>query len=436
MDKVSETVARVQQHSKIDVRLVISVAVLSLMVFFRDMGYFAFAPLHFVAVVTLISLFLPYNSLRSFFFFYITVGISVYGLALFPIMLALILKNKKLNVFQIVFPIIILLFELFHFASYQFDVDTNRFIIYSFYIILFFYVLFDDNLDDVDVKNGMKYYILGTAIASLIIFLHAIINYGFQDILYETYRMGNNFDDYDSEKEMVTAMNPNQLAFYTITAFSILLYIKGIFRNSLSKVVLMIVLVFAGIMSASRTWIIIMAIVLVMYFLFSGMKGKFSFVLVTAIVFILAMRFNTYTEAIYSRFENRFEEASLSTAGHRTEIIRDYNQWLANNPQRMVYGAGSLYYTEICKINYSTHNSIQQIIVCYGILGLLIFTVCIFVYHKRYTRRNQARFWYCIPFIVCFIFSQTGQFLSPACMMLPFIAATLPLKLTPSTFQT
>ena len=429
MDKVSETVACEQQHTKIDVRLVISVAALSLMVFFRDMGYVAFAPLHFVAVVTLISLVLPYSSLRSFFFFYITVGISVYGLALFPLMLALILKNKKLNVLQIVFPIIILLFELFHLASYQFKVDMNRYIIYSFYIILFFYVLFDDNLDDVDVKNGIKYYVLGTAVASLIILSHAIVNYGFQDIFFETYRMGADFDDYDAENDMVTTMNPNQLAFYSVTAFSLLLYIKDIFRNRLSKIILIIVLVFAGIMSGSRTWIIIMAIVLVMYFLFSGMKGKFSFVLVTAILFVLALHFNTYTEAIYSRFEGRFEESNLSTAGHRTEIIREYNQWLVNNPERMVYGAGTLYYTKICKIYYSTHNSIQQIIVCYGMLGLLIFTVCIFVYHKRYTRRNQARFWYCIPFIICFIFSQAGQFLSPACMMLPFVATSLPLKL-------
>ena len=428
-----ELISGEQQNQRVDIKLVVSIVVLSLMVLIRDLGYFAFTPLYFIAVVSIICLILPYRSLIFFFFFYITVGISVHGIALIPLVLALIINNRRINVFQIFFPIIILLFELLNFASYSFVTDINRYIIYALYVILFFFVLFDDNLDNEDVKNGIKYYVLGTAIASLIIFLHAIINYGFQDIFFGIYRMGATFDDYDAGNEMVTKMNPNQLAFYAITAFSLLLYIKDVFSNKISKAVLIMVLLLAGIMSGSRTWIIMMAIVLVLYFLFSGIKGKFSFVLLTAIVFVVAMQYYKYTEAIYSRFEERFEESNFNTAGHRTEIIKEYNQWLVNNPSRMIYGAGALYYTKICNIYHSTHNSIQQIIVCYGILGLLIFIVCMIIYHKRYTEPNKVRFWYYFPFIICFLFSQSGQFLSPACMMLPFVATALPLKLKSNT---
>lgn len=423
-----ELISGEQQNQQVDIKLVVSIVVLSLMVLIRDLGYFAFTPIYFISVVSIISLILPYRSLISFFFFYITVGISVHGIALIPLVLALILKNKKINIFQITFTIIILLYELLHFASYTFSTDFNLYIIYALYIILFFFILFDDNLND-NAKDGMRYYILGTVVASLIIFAHSIIVFGFQDMMFESFRMGASFEDYDIEKEMVTKMNPNQLAFYVITAFSLLLYIKNLFHNQMIKVTLMIELVFAGLMSGSRTWIIVMAIVVALFLLFSNTKAKFSLVLAAAVLFVLALRYNNYTEAVYSRYEDRFEESSTRTGGHRTEIMKDYNHWLANNPQRCAYGAGALYYTKICEISYSTHNSTQQIIVCYGVFGLLIFIACIVLYHNRYTKPNKARFWYYFPFIICVIFSQTGQFLNPACMMLPFVATALPFKL-------
>lgn len=430
---IDVSVAYTRQRPRVDAKLVVSVVVLSLMVLIRDLGYYYFTPAFFFVVVSLISFFLPYSSLQSFFFFYITVGVSVHGVALIPLVLALMIKNKRINAFQIIFPLFILLIELLHFASYSFITDFVRFLIYSLYITPFFFVLFDDNLNDENVKNGMKFYILGTVVASLIIFVHSISVFGFQSMVFESFRMGASFDDYDAENMMVTNMNPNQLAFYVITAFSLLLYIKNLFHNQLIKALLMIELVFTGLMSGSRTWIIVMAIILIAYFTFSKMKGRFSFILVTVVLFIIAIKYNDYTNALYSRYENRFEESNASTAGHRTETLADYHKWLINHPNRLVYGAGALYYNRICNIRYSVHNSIQQIFVCYGILGFLIFTLCTVIYHNRYSKRNQARFWYYIPFIICFIFSQSGQFLNPVSMMLPFVATALPFKLKNNT---
>ena len=290
--------------------------------------------------------------------------------------------------------------------------------------------MFDDSTDNETVIQNIKYYVLGVLVATLIIFCHSLSQFGFQNMVFESFRMGTSFEDYDVENEMVTKMNPNQLAFYSLTAFSLLLFVKGVYRSRLMAFIVMAFLVFVGILSASRTWLIIMAIALVSFFAFSRLKGKLSFIVIIVALFVAALQFGSFSDAVYTRYNDRFEGATVATAGHRVEIIHEYNQWLASHPQRMVYGTGALYYGNICMIRYSTHNSIQQIIVCYGVLGLFLFLSFCIVFHVRYSKRHKSRIIYYLPFALCFLFSQSGQLLNPVSMMLPFVAATLPLKLT------
>jgi len=423
---------KTKQQSRFDLRLLLSVVLLSTMVFFRDLGYISFTPIHFIMAVVLICIALPYNSLKAFYFFYFSMGASIHGVALIPILTALILKSKKYNSYQIIFPVIILSFELLHLLSYSFSVEFSLYIVYGLYITLFFFLLFDDNVNDFDVKNEMKYYILGVTVTSIVIFIHSYKFFGFQDIISQNIRVGADFEDYDTENEMVTILNPNQLALYGLTALSLLIYVKDIFCNKMLKTILIITLVVSGILTGSRTWIILMAVVLALYFIFSKVRGKLSFAIIMITLLFVTFRFSDFGEIIYSRYESRFEDSGMSTAGDRTVLFKEYNKWLINNPHRIFYGAGAEYYNEVCKIHNSTHNSIQQIVVCYGIIGLLLFIVCMFVYHKMFPKRNHTLFLYYIPFFICFLFSQAGQFLSPAYMMFPFVAAALPLKLAPN----
>ena len=127
---------------------------------------------------------------------------------------------------------------------------------------------------------------------------------------------------------------------------------------------------------------------------------------------------------------NRFEEENIATAGSRTELIALYNQYLLDHPDRLVYGTGSLYYRRVSEQNLSTHNGTQQLIVCYGFIGLLIFVWCGIVFYKRYYKKNKKaiKLVTCTPFFVCLMFLQTIQFVSPPSLMLPLVAALLPLK--------
>ena len=417
------------RKKEVDWRLLVSCVVFALMVYVRDLGLFAFNPIHFTAIVILISLWLPYQKLTAFFFFYISVGIGVHGAAWIPLVLILMLKARKFNALQFVFAIVILLIEIIHLATYSFDVDLIKYVLYAVDIIVFFFMLFDDTTDEGSLKNNIKYYINGVVAAALIVIAHSISGFGFNEVFLESMRIGSDFNQDEINAGMQTTFNSNQLAYFSITAFTLALFVKKIYKHNLVKVLMMLVLVLAGVLTASRTWIIVMALVLALFFLFNNVKGRLVFVLVAVALLLLAGRYITYSEAFEERFATRFKESSFETAGHRTEIFADYNRWLAAHPERIIYGTGAIYYGKVCQIQYSMHNGTQQILVCYGVIGLLLFAICAYAFYRRFSKKSKIKFSNYIPFLICFIFLQSGQFLSPPIMMLPCIASVLPLKL-------
>lgn len=421
-------VSRNEEKAKPDWGLVISSITVSLMVLMRDVGVYLFSPLIFVAVVSLISVFLPYKSLRSFAFFYIVAGSSIHGISRIPLLLALSLKSKKINLFQILLPAVLLVLELLHFASYSFKVEINEFVVYGLYIYYFFFLLFDDNVSDQDVYCDISYFIIGAAASLFIILFHSIIYFGVADTLLGTYRLGSGFEE-DLNGSLATAFNPNYMAYYSITAASLALCLKNTIKKRWFKVLLLVVLLLAGIMSSSRAWTILSILVLFLYFLSSKMTGKIKMAIVILGLAIATLQFTNISQAFFERLESRFHDEDLNTAGGRTEIFAEYNDFLNTHPVRIICGTGAVYYKSVCQIPFSTHNGIQQLIVCYGLVGFAFFLFCFLVFYHRYKKVNNVKIIGYIPFFVCFLFLQSIQFVNPASLMLPLMVTMLPLKI-------
>lgn len=408
--------------------LVVSSILLTLMVLMRDLGVYYFSPVIFVAVVSLISILLPYKSLRSFAFFYIVAGSSIHGISRIPLLLALSFKSKRINLFQILLPSLLSIFELIHFASYSFRVEINDFVVYGLYIFYFFFLLFDDDVSDKEINNDISYYIYGVAASLFIILFHSFIYFGITDTLLGTYRLGSGFEDEDFNGSLATAFNPNYMAYYSITAFSLALCFKNTIKKRWFKVILMSVLLLAGIMSSSRAWTLLIVFTLLVYFLSSRMAGKIKMIIVVIGLAVIALQFTSLSQAFFERLESRFQEEDLNTAGGRTEIFTEYNDFLNTHPIRIICGTGAVYYKNVCQIAVSTHNGTQQLIVCYGLLGLAFFLFCFFLFYHRYKKGKEIRIRDCVPFFVCFLFLQSIQFINPASLMLPLMVTMSPLK--------
>ena len=402
------------------------------MVYARDMSILHLGSMYFVGVIAIISVLLPYKSLVPFVFFYMGAGVGVNGMAMIPLLGALIIKSGSINMRQIIFPVIILLLELLSWQTYSFSTEPNRFVVYSLFIVLFFYLLFDEKNDNEEIRKNVQFYILGVSVAVLIIMIHSASSLGFEDIAFGTYRIGGDTGELSAEGfdgDQYTAMNPNTLAYYSITAIALTLYVKNAFRSIILKTTVLIILGIAGVMSTSRTWLVVIALTLAIYFLFSKMKGKVGFIVFSVILLIAAAQVANYVDAFTSRFETRFEQGTLGEAGGRVDIIKLYNNFLFSNPEYLVFGTGAVYYADVCGVGLSSHSGAHQVLVCYGFFGVLIYIVAGFIYYRRFCRKNHSKLWNYMPFIVCFVFDQTVQFLTPATMMLPFVACLLPLKL-------
>lgn len=416
--------------SNFDWKLAVIAALVSVMVFARDLGFFSFTPIYFVIVFSVASIVLPYRSLQSLFFFWIPFGCALHGYVTIPLLIAIVLKSKQYNYFQLIFPGVILLTELLHLLSYSFSVNYIDYIVYGIYIFLFFFMLFDDRYDNASINQCIKYYIVGTAAVFFVILVHSIVQFGVAETIYGALRLGGDsgvFKNDENDKSIYASMNANTLAYYSVTAFALWLYTEDVFQRKAFKWLVFAMLMLAGILSSSRTWLIMMALTLVVYFFTATFRNKLGTVYVTIVLMIFAAQYNMITESFISRFSDRFEEENLETAGKRTELFAEYNSFLSDNPQYLPFGTGALYYRKICKIQFNMHNGIQQIYVCYGIMGMILYIICALWFYRRYKQEFRIVHW--MPFFICLFFDQSLQFLNPYGLMLPFVATLLPVKL-------
>lgn len=421
----------IREKALFDRKAFASSIIISSLVLIRDIGIVPFPPFFYVIIVSLFCFVLPFKSLRSFSFFYIVGGSGLHGITYIPILIALMIRSKSINKYQVLFPIILLIFEIVHFATYSFEIDLNKYFVFGLVVTFFFFLLFDDNIDNDDVYNDMRFFILGITITLFIIMLHSIVSLGIEETLLGYNRLGTGFDEDEFGGEIGTSFNSNYIAYYSIIAIAMVLFFENLINNVWTKSLVMIINILAGIMSSSRTWFLLLLLSLIAYFLINRSKNKMKIMIVFLFLFILALRYNNISNAFITRFKNRFEEENVETAGMRTIVFAKYNQFLKEHPVRIVFGTGSIYYNRVCKIKGSIHNGTQQLIVCYGLLGVILFIWSGIVFSRRYFKKNNTRFISCIPLFVCVCFLQSIQFINPPNLMLPLIALLLPFKYKP-----
>lgn len=416
----------------VDWKLNLFAIVLSMAVLARDLGFAAISPAFFILVVTLACFVLPFKSLYLFSFFLLPFWSAIHGAAAVPLLFALVLKSNNNNVAQFVFTVIILLMELMNFVSYSFDVEINKFIVYGIMIGMSFYILFDDSHNNDLLSESIKWYVIGTFIVITVIIVHYITLFGFSDMLVGGMRIGGDDDVFrmgQSDTTRYASMNANSLAYYSIVAFSLVLVVKDVFKVPAIRWFFIGFLFFAGLLTTSRTWLLIIAIVLILFAIFSKGKSKVGFILFVGLVLFATLKFSDYYQVFSSRFEERMTSDNIETAGLRVDLFKAYNDFMVNNKEYLAIGTGAVYYKSVCCLPNSVHSGMQQIFVSYGIVGVILFFVIVLYFYKRYVRREKISFIYYVPLIACFLFDQTIQFLNPVQLMFPFLASVLPLKM-------
>lgn len=360
----------------------------------------------------------------TYFLLPLSVGIPGYSYLLLGVII--LIRQRKGNIGQFIPFFILALLEIYNVMSYDFQYEMKSILSFLSFLFLFFLLIFSNDTT-IDRRQCLLFYSLGAVFALIIVYLRIIIDNGFVALIAGELRSGAGMGNYDDEQ--ITnhlMMNANCIAYYAIMLISIgLVFISKQVCSKTISLLLITIGAISGLLSFSRTWILLLILV-TLWFIYSNshnLKSIGAVVLIIGCLFLVGI-YSGVLESILSVFKYRMENDSIESAGGRLPLFEAYNDFVTSDISYMFLGTGATYYKQVCQLWNSVHNGTQQIFVSFGIVGLLTFFCVIVVFIKNYVKfKVKDNLILFTPFLACFLFVQSIQFLNPYPLMLPFVAA-------------
>lgn len=230
-------------------------------------------------------------------------------------------------------------------------------------------------------------------------------------------------------------INPNSLGIITVLAATGLMQLRSMQAGKKGDMLLMCVLIVLAALGTSRTYLVCLAM-MILLLIFSekgGAKKKLQLFLVlfAVIAMVIAALAVCFPET-FAYFISRFLEDDITTG--RGELMSQYHRFIVTNPKVMFWGIGLQDFGDRLIHFYragtnAPHNSMQEIILAWGLPGLLLFAVLLLNLYYVSSRRNQNQSlinW--IPLIIILFKSMAGQLLSSPYTMLSLSFAYLSLR--------
>ena len=230
-------------------------------------------------------------------------------------------------------------------------------------------------------------------------------------------------------------INPNTLGIVNVLCTTVLLQLFLMKQSKKTDYVCVLLLVTIGALTASRTYLV--CLLLMVFLLICGYHGnarKKTRLVVTLVVFALValLLLNLFFPSILEYYIGRFQVEDLSAG--RGDLMADYHQYIVSNGDVMFFGHGLSNLDEKLVNIYAVsigvpHNNIQEIILAWGIPGLLFVGLLIYVIiaeSRRYGTHRKSLLNYA-PLIIILVKSLAGQMLTSGYTMLALVLAYLSL---------
>ena len=335
-------------------------------------------------------------------------------------------KNReKVSKQFLVFTLFFVLLEIFD-SLFYIDFDVISYVKYISHLAVLYMLLYEQGRAN---DRILSYFMLGiTVLCSLVIIsnIKSAPSNWLELFAKGWYRFGGDLRK-DEEAGMGLIVNANTLAYYSIVglacgAFTLFCSSRKE-KTNLGILVQMAVYFIAGVLTLSRTWMLccVILIILILKVAMRSIRSFFYgiFALLMAccgVVFFISNNPDIMT-GITTRLFEASSYASVSTAGGRTVLFAAYWEAFISNVRTIITGTGVVGYKEITGIYNSMHNALQQIIVCMGIPGGIVFIVSLAIPVLKH-RKKKLVYW--MPWIIVVLFVQSIQFLNPEALMLPY----------------
>jgi len=229
-------------------------------------------------------------------------------------------------------------------------------------------------------------------------------------------------------------INPNSLGVTCVLATTGLMQLRAIGKGRVTDLIWMIILLVFGTLTSSRTFLV--CLLLMAFLMVIGQPGNFrkkTRILVSLVLLAVAalVLLNWLFSNVLAYYIKRFQVENISSG--RNVLMTAYHRFILDNPVVMFFGIGLQDYgirlTEDYHVAMNVpHNGIQEIIVAWGIPGLLMFIVlCLMLYQQAGKYSKSIKLLNQIPFLIIVVKSMAGQFLTSNYTMLALSYAYLSL---------
>lgn len=365
------------------------------------------------------------DNLISFMFFLFPFTCGIPGYIMLAAFILLIIKNKSISRAQFVPVLLIFILEIINQFNVICENYTAFFSFMSFSAIFFFFL--NKRYDTFHLlEQSLIYYVIGCCFVFSVIYYNMIVQASVSDLFMGLMRngaLGALDNDFDFRKGHLV-MNANTIAYFALSCICVS---SSLIKYSNKKITLSLLFIFSllcGFLTFSRTFLvcILMVVPYLIFVLKNSFKSVSGIILITLLIVLIVVSLNNIT-LITTGFETRLNEENIETAGGRTILFSLYNDLWSNSEKYILFGCGVIDYGKILEIKGSMHSGIQQIYVCLGVIGLLLFIQQIGHFLRKYLNRDN--WWLVIPFIITLIFDQSVQFLNPYPLMLPILVSLL-----------
>lgn len=380
-----------------------------------------------IVVCSFFMLIANYKDLIYLLIFTIPFLCGIPGTYIFLIgLLVYILKYNNFSLYVLEVILYISSIEIFSMIRYSIY-DITLFTQYIVYLSIMFFLVYSEL--SIDYEKVIKIFIFGLFVVSFIILVKSLIEAP-SNWLYlfskGWYRLGDEYKN-NSLNNMLISLNANNLALFCIKGIflTLILFEKNNFRNKYFLIIISY-FVLIGFLTQSRTFLIVLFLCGLLYFICNIKNFKILILLLFFIAFIGIMIGKS--PEIITGITTRLSDSTLKTAGGRTGIIIKNFEYWTKNIWNILFGTGIIGYKEISEKAGQIHNGFLQILFSYGVIGFNIF---LFTMLKPIIELSKQRikFVYYIPIISIFIFIQTIQFLNPCFLMFSFLIGVFSIKL-------
>lgn len=402
----------------------------------RDVGNVNLSKWIFLALGVMVFLFFDNDYMAIFLCFLIPFIVGIPNSYIFLVGLIIFIgKNLKkiiINIYILgLFLIFIIEFLSFIYGGFSIG-DYIRFVAPLSLISL---IIFNDK-DNFDYGKMLLYFLFAAVSAELnVIFQSTNLN-GLNNLISSGLRLGNT-KQLLLEEGMRVSFNPNSLGF--LCAFSISILILLLDRNIKHipiKITLLVFQILIGIMSLSRSFLVILGIIALVYWL-SLAESLWEFIkgfsIITVITIGICASINHYYPNLLTSIYARFAVEDISNG--RLDIMELYFNVLTKHPERLIFGVGLQGYNEKSGVMMSCHNGTQEILITWGVIGLLSVAFYIFglyEYGMRGASVKGRKIIYLLPLIILIIDVQSGQFFSSSIIPLYFLPVYAAMRLAKS----